>query len=237
MFDDFKSYMGSYIGTYGNYYNVSLNTSKDIFEMIRDDSNKDLKKVGINKLNTGHFYLMRYNYNGNPVWCPILTIEYKVIKNKNIIYAINLEYIPPIFKVDFFNLLFKSYSSVLDKNQDLSILTQQKIPIKFDVIYRILKDAKKEYIITAYDIKKIKDLYLISTNLIPHFIMINTQKYNASSMKELYVNAKDTKEKLKLSKILEEYDNILKEYNINSDEYHKKLKSFEQIFKLYENQK
>ena len=38
-----------------------------------------------------------------------------------------------------------------------------------------------------------------------------------------------------LKKIMEEYKDLLENYDVNSIEYHKKLSTFEKYFKLYEN--
>lgn len=234
--ESFSDYMLSMKGTYGNWFNLIKECTDDIFLMSRDSVRPEMIKLSPRNITPGNFYLLRYNFNGNLIWCPVLTLEYKVIKNKNIMFAINLEYIPIRFKIFFFDKIFRAYRELFGRNQTQTMKAQVQIPIKFDLVYKLLKDAKKEYVITAYDMSKIVTLHWVSTNLSPHFVMINTHKYNSKSMKDYYLKAEDLKEKLKIGEILEEYEIILKEYDLDSDEFHKKLKSFEKNFKLFENE-
>lgn len=234
--DSYVNYAVSLKGSYGGWVNSIKEISDNIFLMSRNSVKPEMVKLEPKLIKPGNFYLLRYNFNGNLIWSPVLSLEYKVVKNKNIMFCVNLEYIPNNFKIYFFDKIFKAYRHILDKNQTLIIKEQLSLPINFNLVYRLLKDGKKEYAITAYDMSKIATLHLVSTNLASDFIMMNTQKYNSKSMKDFYLNKENSNEKLKIGKILEEYENILKEYEIDSDSFHKKLKSFEKNFKLFENE-
>ena len=84
------------------------------------------------------------------------------------------------------------------------------------------------------NISKIKDCYEVSTNLIYRFIFLNTRNMNNESMKELYMNISEGDEKNKLEDVSEKYYELTKQYNDDSIEYFKKLKSLENFFKLYD---
>jgi hypothetical protein len=110
--------------------------------------------------------------------------------------------------------------------------------IDFEVVYNLLKKfGNYEYCITAYDYDKLKQQYVVSTNLLGRFIFMSTKNLNNKSMKELYDKELNAELKEKIGTMLESYQKILGEYSDDTKEFYKKLKAFEAHFKLVENEK
>ena len=111
---------------------LAIETTKEIFRLTRDTSNKYVMETTVKKMNLGKFYLIRYNYNGNKIWCPIFAIEYKIVKNKNILYAINLDYLPYKYKAKFFGKIFYLFKDEILKNQEIITDRQQTESKRFE---------------------------------------------------------------------------------------------------------
>lgn len=239
MFDNFESYMVGLMSFYNNsMFNMVQSLTDDLFNML-DKSESKFSVLAVNdlkKLIPGRFYLIQYEYNGNKIWCPIFPLEYQ-IKEKHIVYAINLEYLMPTYKIKFFNMIFKQQETLLTKvtNRKVNyIFDENPLTVNFKMIYDKLKsNGNMTFAVTAYNYMKIKKLYIISFKNIPYILMCDPKKYNRSSMKELFDVTEDKKFKDAQDKILKEYDKIIKEYNMDSVEYHKMLAAFEQKMKLF----
>jgi hypothetical protein len=164
-----------------------------------------------------------------------LALDYKVIKNKNILYAVNLEYLPPLFKIKYFNLLFNKAKNELVKITDVDkLVDERKLPFNFELIYNTLKsNGKMNYAITAYDFLKIEKAYLVSAKISNKIIMCDMKRFNSKSMKELFNKLPNSIEKDNLADIIELHDKIIEEYEENSIEYHKKVASLEKHLKLF----
>jgi hypothetical protein len=161
-----------------------------------------------------------------------------VWKNKNILYCVNLDYLPYEYKIEFFGKLFYLYQSVIDKNVDISDVSNE-LPLKdisFENIYKALKkNGGFEFSITAFDVLKIEEVNKISTNIMDRFIFLNTRYVNSALMKELIEKTDAEGFKTKLRSIITEYDSIKLEYDEDTKYFYKKLKAFEKNYKLTEN--
>jgi hypothetical protein len=237
MFDDFKQYILSEKGYFTDFTQMSIKMTEKLFNIINNiNSHKEeILKIKKEQLLKNKFYLIKYNYNGNNIWCPILGLEYKVVNNKNIYYAINIEYLPVNFKLEFFKILFNNSKSTLIKNVDKkNPLEELPLPYKFEKIYMLLKNNKMDFALTAFDINKIKDIYSISFKISPVIVMSNCKKINNKDMRKMIEQMLDSKEKQTLIDINEQYQKLIEEYEENSIEYHKKLKLFEKYLKIIE---
>jgi len=234
MFENFEQYVFGEIGFHGSIQKYINDISKQLFELKRTPNLTEIMQVNLKKVVPHRFYLIEYNYNGNKIWCPILALDYKVIENKNILYAVNLEYLPPLFKIKYFNLLFSRMKQELTKIVDVDKLVEEKsLPINFDLIYNTLKNnGKMNYAVTAYDYLKINKAYLVSAKISNKLIMCDMKKFNSESMKDLFNKLPSSKERDTLEDIIKIHDELIEEYQENSIEYHKKVASFEKHLKL-----
>lgn len=238
MFDNFEKYINGVLSLYGGSYEKMVLSLTDKLIMLKNTPNSsEIAKININKMVPSRFYFIQYNYNGNKIWCPILALEYRVIDNKNIMYAINLEYLPPKYKIKLFNIIFKTSKSYLDKIIQVdNVVDERPLPFNFQNIYNLLKsNGNMNFSITAFDMLKIKELYLVSIKISPEILLCNLKRTNSKNMKDLFVNTDDIKMKAKLGEIIEEYDDLIEKYEENSITYHKELSQFETKFKLFEN--
>lgn len=229
--DKIKSFIGFYGGNINKYVNES---TLEIFNGVKNNTNS-IKGISIKDLLIGKFYIIKYNYDGNFIYCPIFTIEYRVVNNKNILYCINLDYLPYMYKAKFFSLIVSKFITEWDKNKDIESV-ENELPfrgINFEIIYKLLKNGGSyDYSITAFDILKIKEVYAISTNLLPRFLFIHTRKINMENIKEKVKISDNDIDREKLSKILNEFIKIDSSYKEDIQEFYKKLKALESNYKL-----
>ena len=244
VYTDFKAYIYGILNLYNdNVYNFIQGMTTKLFEIKQ--SNNILEMVKIMPKNMikymNRFYMISYNYNGNKMWCPIYLMEYKNIENKHILYAIQLEYLPPKYKMNLFSSLLNNQivKKTIDKNSNTKTPTEEfGLPIESKYLYNILKNNNNmNYALTGFDLKKIEISYLISTKILPEILMSDFKKYNSKNMKDLMINMKklnaNTIEEDILGKLIEEYDKLIDEYEHDSLEYHKKLRNFESNLKLF----
>jgi hypothetical protein len=211
-------------------------SSKKIFDLLRTLPRGEIQTIQTKQMQIGKFYLVLYNFNGNQLWVPLLTIDFRVIKNKNIVYILNPEYLPYKYRISYFDLLFDTFRQIVDFNEDQhDVLKEKRFNFNFDQIYNSLKkNGGFNYAISALNLEKIKQVYTVSTTLAHRFVMIDTKPWNGIRMKELYEKIPPSEERDNLQFILQQFRELLQEYEEDSKEYYKKLKAFERLLELYE---
>jgi hypothetical protein len=238
--DEFLNYIKPFIGQYGSLNNIIRDSTDEIMN-LRKLNSPLFKEIKPNKILLGNqvplkFYLVRYYYNGNQVWCPVMSLAYKVIHNKNILYILNLQYLPFIYKIKFFNMIYNQQKPIFDYNDVLNNVLKERTfkNLNFEKIYKQLKKDRFEFAISALDLLKIKNVYSVSTKLLPRFIFLDLKRINSNVMKELYTKLASSKEKDQLAEIIEQWDKLIEEYKEDTEEYYKKLRTFEKNLKLFE---
>ena len=232
---EFNYYVKALLGYYdSNMQKLVLDSTEDIFNLM-NISNKELLEISLKNINIGKFFIIKYNYDGNDIYCPIFTLEYRVVNNKNIIYAINFDYLPYDYKIKFVNILISKYIDQYYKHWDICDVREEKpfAGVTFENVYKILQyNGNYEYSITAFDILKIKNIYAVSTNLLYKFIFIHTRFVNIDNIKNRIKVEEDDINRTKLESILEGFAKIEKDYNNDVKGYYKKLKALELNYKL-----
>ena len=235
----FDYYVEALRGQFGNSLDSLVDASnKELFSMRRSQTDY-FRTVSHDKINIGRFYLINYNYNGNTVYCPILAIDYRVSENnKHNLYAVNLDYLPFDYKYAYFNSMYNSYNSIFEKNIDAkTVLEETPLPVNFGVIFNSLKSAGGyEFAITAFDINKITECSLVSTNVLYLLIHTHMRKVNIALMKENMKNYENNHDKvIKLKNTIIELEKITDSYDTDVKEYYKRLKQIESNYKLFQN--
>jgi hypothetical protein len=236
-----KSYCGKLFGQYNNNIKKITKESTDIvFELIKKPNNE---LFFAKKFYIGKFYFILYNYNGNKIWCPIFLIDdrYDPINQKRILYAINIDYLPYAYRIIFFDILFNMFNKTIEYNRSDSINMEKSLNVDFELIYKLLKkNGEYDYSITAFNFEKIDQIkkYFISTNFVNRFLFIDTKIVNIKNMRDLLIVMNDLNIKNRLSNIIELFEKIKEDLNINEQKkYYKQLKSIESMYKLIENNK
>jgi len=241
----FKDYCGKLFGEYNNNIGLITKESTDRIFYLINNPNEEIYFA--KKLSLGKFYLIKYDYNGNKMWCPIFIIDdrYKTDTQKRILYAINIDYLPYAYRVIFFDILFEQFRKTIDFNANKSENDIEKsLKVNFEFIFNLLKkNGGHEYAITAFDYSKIDGIkggipktFFVSTTFLSRFIFINTKMVNMKSMKDLSIIMDDYNIKNKLNDLINEFNLIKEDLNINDQkEYYKKLKNMEQRYKLFKN--
>jgi len=248
--ESFSSYCQKLIGEYnGNMKRLVTESTDLIFSLIKNP-NLEVKRSIKGGIYVGKFYLIRYNYNGNKLWCPVFVIDdrYNAGIQKRIIYAINFDYLPFRYKIVYLDKLFNMFQSIIIKNiknNDNDNDVNKEIPLKvnFESIYRSLKNnGDFNFCITGFDYSKIvgvdkgePEIYGISINIVPRFIFLNTKQVNKNIMIKALKNTDIEKEKEKLSIILELYEKTVQDFDNDVKEYYQKLRLIENHYKLYDN--
>jgi len=244
MYKNFEKYMLGVLSFYNSWENMVIELTNKLVNLRNRPNSTEIIQIQQNKIIPGKFYLIQYDFNGNLIWCPILSLDYKINKNKHILYAVNLEYLPPKYKVIFFNKIFKYAADNMIKISEKQFVRDEP-PLKFltfDFVYKMLKNnGNMHYAITAYTIKdfndkfKIKKCFTCSIKILPEIIMSDFKKFNAKSMKDMQKTLIG-EPNVKLTDIIEQYDKIIEQYDADSIEYHKKLALFREKLKLYNDQ-
>lgn len=240
MYKDFEGYMYGVIGLNGTITNTIKVLTDKLVKLRQKPNLKEIMEIDASKLVPGRFYLIQYNFNGNLIWCPILALEYKVVKNNHLLYAVNLEYLPPKFKIALFDKIFKASREFLDKTAQNDYV-REEAPLNFlnfEFVYKILKQNRMEWATTAYTIKnfqgqfKIKKAYLCSIKIAPEIIFADMKRYNTKNMIEMQKSLIGV-DQIRMQQIVEAYQQLIEGYQEDSIEYHKKLALFRDNLKLF----
>ncbi len=222
-------------------YNDNIKLLKDestieIFSTAFRNPTWQIKPTIIKNIRKGCFYIIKYNYNGNKIWCPILTLEYKVKDNKNILYSINFDYLPYKYKISFVDSIIKTNKDRVNKNRDINnVLEEFTLDLGFENVYRWLKtNGRKEYSLTAFDVLKIENVYAISTSILDRFIFLDTRYINRRMMLDVFEKLDIEKYRLEMETKIVKYEEILELYNEDVELYYKALKNFESNLKLFD---
>lgn len=244
---EYSYYVDALLKQYNGNLSLLINDcNKQIFQARKTQNTKWFKSIHIKKIQIGQFYLINYNYIqdetgkiSNKLYAPIFTIDYRVSNNKHILYAINLDYLPFSYKKMFIQQLFNGCKQIIDKNVDAdNVLNEQKLPVNFEIIYKKLKsNGNLNYCISAYDLNKINEVFVVSTNMTHVISHCHMRKINVALLKQKmqdYDKGSEISEKL--NKLVEELEKTVEDYDNDVVEYYKKLKALESNYKLFENE-
>lgn len=240
----FSEYCTALLGQYNNNLKNIIYDSTEMFLKLTKNPTHEFKKT--KDISNGKFYLIRYSYNGLPIWCPIFVIDqrYNSDTRKRIIYSINIDYLEYKYKILFFDLLYYKQSEIVNKNiklndNEIKSIDESPFFVNFEYMYKLLKNnGEKHYSITAYDFNKIyglnngdPNIYCVSTVIIPRFIFLDPKIINSKVIQNMIIKENDIIKRRKLLELIEEMDNILKEYENDIDEYYKRIKLLENKYK------
>jgi hypothetical protein len=233
--------MWGIMGLHGSWERMVFEMSNKLMDLRKIPNYTEILQIDPSKLVPGRFYLIQYDFNGNLIWCPILALDYKVHKNNHILYALNLEYLPPMYKVIFFNMIFKqTYVELEKKSRNEFVRDEEPLTfMTFEFIYKMLKkNGEMNWAITAYTIinfdgkVKIKNAYLCSIKILPEIIFADMKRFNVGEMLTLQKKLSG-EEQVKMSEIIEQYQKLIEEYQADSIQYHKNVALFREKLKLF----
>jgi hypothetical protein len=241
---------------YGLYKkNISLirkDSTELLFSYILKNPVNEVRPTNVSSVNIGSFYVILYNYNGNKLWCPILTIppvvntnekgvlekQLKINNDKKILYAVNFDYLPIDYKIKLIESIINNNIDRYEKNaksisNDESVDGQHNFDVRW--IYNFLKSKDKTYSITAYDITKIERVHHISSTILHRFIFLDTYYINNRLMYDTLLNINNEKLRLEFSNKIKVYEKIVKLYESDVELFYKSLRNFEKNLKLIDN--
>ena len=232
----FDYYVKALRGQYGNNLGLLVKESnKKIFSLRRKPTDWFMN-VPHNKLQVGKFYIINYNFNGNKLYCPIFTIDYRIKESgKHVVYAINLDYLPFDYKMLYFNKMNNVFKQIFDfNNSAFNFMQENPIPVNFEQIFKTLQtNGGYNFAISAFDITKMTELWGVSTNLMYLIIHVHMRSLNVALMKDLMEKyEKGTDERERLEKLVGELNEMHQTYEQDIQDYYKKLKSLESNYKL-----
>jgi len=241
IYKSFKSLMNGMLGLYGNnVQSMVIDLTKKLFTIIRKPGGVESMRIQPMDVikHTGKFILLKYDYNGNEIWCPVFALEYKIAELKPILYTVQLEYIPPVAKFQLLSTIL-DFVGIMQTNQSnnaqTKVSSESPIPIDAESMYNILKNNGLNYSLTGFDITKIKEAHVISTKVIPEIIACDCKAHNRKGMRELLdKKGEDFEYRDELEKIISDYDKMIEQYSENSLEYHKKIRGYEKNLKLFD---
>ena len=211
-------------------------SNKQLF-MLRNNQNSQFTSISVNKLQIGKFYLILYDFNGNKLYCPVMSIDYRITdNNKHVLYAVNLDYLPFDYKLLYFNELSKTFSQIIDFNRDSNgVMEENPLPINFEQIYKTLEsNGKYHFSISAFDVLKIEECFAVSTNLMYLITNVHMRTVNMALMKELMDSYDEgSNENKHIKNLLDNLDESVKTYEEDVQSYYKKLRNIENNYKLF----
>lgn len=245
--DEIRSLYGQYEQ---NIKELKNDSTVELFTYILKSANSQVRPTSVSNMQIGKFYIIKYNFNGNKLWCPILTIPPVVNKNelgvlekqlkisgqKKIIYAVNFDYLPLRYKIALIDIIVQNNIDRYDKNED-KIADGGDVSSEFNFqvnwIYNFLKkNGDKNYAITAYDISKIEKIHEISSTILHRFIFLDTYYINNRLMYDTLDSIGNEKLRLDFSNKIQTYEEILKMYDKDVELFYKTLRNFEKNLKL-----
>ena len=241
---------------FGEYeQNISVirkESTTEIFSHVFRSPSSQIRPTSVKYIQIGKFYLIRYNFNGNKLWCPILTIppvpnkkeegilerQLKIINNKSVLYAVNFDYLPLRYKIFLIDAIIENNLDKYEKNKDKISKggeLKEEFNFKINWIYNFLKrNAQKNYAITAYDISKIDKVFMVSSTILHRFVFLDTYYINSKLMYDTLNTIHNEKLRGEFSDKIKMYEEILKIYEKDVEAFYKSLRSFEKNLKLIE---
>jgi len=231
---------------------IKEESTLEIFNCILRKQTNQIRKINLQNVEIGKFYMIQYNFNGNKLWCPILTIpplanknengilerQLKIINNKSILYAVNFDYLPLKYKALLIEFLIKNNLDKYEKNEDKIAnggRVNEELNFKVNWIYQFLKvNGNKNYAITAYDISKIEKVFCVSSTILQRFVFLDTFYINKRLMYDTLNNIQNEELRSQFSQKIKIYEEILKLYETDSETFYKSIRNFEQNLKLIE---
>ena len=224
-----------------------------LFNFILKTPSKQVRATKINNVQIGKFYIINYNFNGNKLWCPILTIppvpnkneigileqQLKIVFSKSILYAVNFDYLPIKYKVMLIDTIISNNPDRYEKNVNKisdNGNVKEEFNFKVNWIYSFLKNnGQRNYAITAYDVTKIEKISEVSSTILQRFVFLDTYYINKRLMYDTLEKIANEKLRLDFSDKLKMYEEILKLYETDIENFYKSLRTFEKNLKLTQN--
>ena len=138
--------------------------SINIYKLLSTPEKGKVEYVSITNLRPGAVYFILYKDESNWMrFSPILCCE---IKDKRLMFGVNLNFLPLEIRASLFDDLIKT----LDKNNGESI-TKPPFNVTFDGMYKTLIRLGFEYALVEYNFERIERIAKIDFSILPDFIM------------------------------------------------------------------
>ena len=250
---NFSDEVRALFGQYKQNIRVIRNESTlELFKYIKNP-NRQIRGANVGNMQIGKFYIIKYNFNGNKLWCPILTIppvvnknemgilerQLKIVNVKSILYAVNFDYLPLRYKTILVETIVNNNIDRYEKNSDKIFESNGSVKDEFNFkvnwIYNFLKkNGNKNYAITAYDISKIDKVFEVSSTILHRFIFLDTYYVNNKLMYDTLNTIQNEKLRGEFANKIKIYEDILKIYETDVENFFTSLRSFEKNLKLFE---
>lgn len=123
--------------------------SKKFYNLYQDPDNDTVKPIAISKIKRGGIYFIWYKDESNWMkYSPILVADYR---DKKIIFAMNMNFLPLEIRLDFFDDITKN---IWDNNNQSHGMNPFHF-MTFEKIYKKLIKYGFEYSLVEYDISRI----------------------------------------------------------------------------------
>lgn len=234
----FEYYVKALRGKFNNNINdLVFECNKAVFS-LRKTPNDKFKPILLNKLQIGRFYLINYDFNGSCLYCPVMSIDYRVKNNKHIMYVLNLDYLPFEYKIIYFNKLFNIYKALFDDNVDeMDVMNESTLNLNFEGVYNTLAgNGGFNYAISALDVTKIKECFIVSTDYLYMLIHLHMKPVNTALLKaKMAQYDKGSEIREHIEKLINEMEDAKLSFDNDVKDFYKKLRAIENNYKLFEN--
>lgn len=185
------------------------------YKQYRSPDKSIVNPIPVSNMYNGGIYFLYYQDESN--WMqlsPILCVD---IRDKRIIFGINLNFLPLEIRMDLFDTIVNSLE---DNNKQSSGMTPFNF-LNFEKAYKLLLRRGFEYAIVEYDISRIVRVYEIQYDQLPTWIYSQHPKniYDPNKLYQIWASKlKDRPERHKelISKLVEDFYNVTDELIDNS---------------------
>lgn len=203
-----KVYGGDVADAFKNNSLYFLNLYKDSTEDFRAISNADILP--------GAFYFFHYTDSSNWMqYSPVFVCEWRKLKGKIIILALNMNFIPLEMRV----LIFDKFITDKDFDRDKNNIF---LKVDYEGVYNELRKIGFEYALVEYDLSRIKLTHRVSLSLLPRFLYHQhpINKYDPNKLMQIWeakIDARDERHKEMTIALLSDFydisDEISEKYN------------------------
>lgn len=167
------------------------NSTKWLLDQIKQPNNTSVKEVTPDDIQPGKLYFLFYDLAGAlksskmEQYSPVLALKYGIVKQKPILWAFSLNFLPERVKVNWFDqVLERFFKGAL--STDLNVEpSNQSLNVTYEGVYKTLASIGFEYAIREFRMDLINKIYEFDVQELDRFATVDTEKFTGVDPKKL----------------------------------------------------
>lgn len=170
---------------------TSEKSTQWLIDQLKKPNNKTVKEVTPDDIVPGKLYFLFYDLASSlksslmEQYSPILALRYGLVKQKPILWAFSLNFLPERVKVNWFDqVLERFFKGVL--STELNVEPYKKpLNVTYEGVYQTLASIGFEYAIREFRMDLINKIYEIDIQELDRFVTIDTERFTRVDAKKL----------------------------------------------------